>query len=64
MIKVIKEGTKKRITCHNCGCYFSYEADDLKNKTGADIDEGIVKPETTYVTCPQCNYEIKIRGIK
>ena len=64
MIKVIKEGTKKRITCHNCGCYFSYEADDIKNKTAVNVDESFLKPETTYITCPQCEYEIKLRSTK
>lgn len=30
MIKIIKPGTKEKISCNSCGCLFSYEKEDIE----------------------------------
>lgn len=30
MIKIIKHGTKQKLTCEECGCLFSFEETDFK----------------------------------
>ena len=50
MITIIKFGTKKRATCSNCGCVFTYENEDTEKIYDKETDK-------TYkvVNCPQCN---------
>ena len=45
MIKIIKQGTRKKKECVECGCVFSYESEDVKY----DADR-----IQYYVLCPQC----------
>ncbi len=59
MIKIIKEGTRKKYECENCGCLFSYEKEDIKTITSDVIDCYI-----NYIRCPQCGYEIKLKSTK
>lgn len=56
MIEIIKQGTKNRVECSNCGALLSYSIDDIKTE-----DKYISQRETTiqkYIKCPQCNYKI------
>lgn len=49
MVKVIKYGQKRRITCSNCGALLEFEKDDLKNvRTGMNEYE-------QQIVCPACN---------
>ena len=52
MKKIIKPGTRKTLTCDNCGCLFSYEEEDIEH-TGR-VYAGSYKQ---YVKCPQCEGE-------
>lgn len=52
MITVIKHGNRKTITCEECGCLFSYEADDIK-KTEESYDKFGFE-YSCFVECPQC----------
>lgn len=56
MVKIIKEGTRKVITCESCGCEFSYEEEDIKTRTEPSIfgTSSIIKT----INCPQCESEI------
>ena len=59
MIKILKEGTIKKITCEKCGCYFSYEQEDVK--------EIVSKNSGSFVLCPQCGervYLMLTRGLE
>ena len=52
MVEIIKRGTKQTCTCKECGCYFSYEVEDIEVEN---------KPLLTWVesiVCPQCNKKI------
>lgn len=33
MIKIIKPGTKEKISCNSCGCLFSYEKRRYRNRS-------------------------------
>lgn len=53
MIKVIKMGTRRVCTCCECGCKFSYEAEDIQRE---DIDN--YKAFKEFVQCPQCHEKV------
>lgn len=59
MIKIIKPGTKKKCTCEECGCLFTYEAEDIKIG-GTGYHGG----DYSYIKCPQCNNEIYLVEMK
>lgn len=55
MVKVIKYGKKRRITCSNCGASLEFEKDDLKNvRTGVDVYE-------QQIVCPACNEIVSVQ---
>ena len=39
MIQIIETGTKKISKCPECGCKFSFEAEDVKENYPKDIDK-------------------------
>ena len=57
MIKIIKTGTKEVRTCDNCGCKFSFDAEDV-------ITASLAMGKRKYVTCPQCKSEILLMSTK
>lgn len=49
MVKVIKYGQKRRITCNHCGALLEFEQEDLKTvRTGMNESE-------QQIECPACN---------
>lgn len=50
MIQIIKHGTKRTIECKQCGCVFSYEAEDIK------VEQTGMNEYMSYVQCPDCKY--------
>lgn len=54
MVKVIKYGQKRRVTCENCGAVLEYEKDDVKT-TQAGMNE-----YERQIVCPACNESIKV----
>jgi DNA-directed RNA polymerase subunit RPC12/RpoP len=56
MIEIIKEGTKNRVECSNCGALLSYTIDDINQEENyiTQRDSYIQK----YIICPQCNNKI------
>lgn len=59
MIEIIKQGTKKKCTCKECGCIFTYEAEDVKGKI-----TNFFSTDYSYINCPQCNNEIRLVWVK
>lgn len=55
MIKVIKYGKKRRITCSQCGALLEFERDDLKS-----VRVSINEYEQT-IECPACNATVSIK---
>jgi ribosomal protein S27E len=62
MIAIIKQGTKNRVECNNCGALLSYSVDDVKEEETyiTHRDSYIQK----YIMCPQCNNKIILESNK
>lgn len=50
MIKIVKKGTRQKMTCEECGCYFSFDEEDIENP----VTLSILSSKTKTITCPQC----------
>lgn len=59
--KIIKEGTLKKINCNECGCLFSYEAEDIETKENTVFASNGYKE---IVICPQCKSEVVLAQTK
>ncbi len=57
MIKIIKTGTRKKCTCEECGCLFSY--DECEDVLQEEMFESI-KVKSNYILCPQCGIKISL----
>ena len=66
MIEIIKRGTKKTCTCKNCGCYFSYEDEDINVETwiGDPALQPVFWTDNKSIKCPQCETKIVLEQIK
>ena len=65
MIKIIEYGTIKKQRCNNCGCLFSYEEEDVKERTINDSFNSLGGVYcTNYVVCPQCKKSIDLTAIR
>ena len=54
MVKVIKYGQKRRVTCEVCGALLEFEKDDVKT-----VQMGMNEYEQ-QIECPACNETVKI----
>ena len=61
MIRIIRQGTRKKAECDNCGCEFTYEKEDTK-QTPPDPLRMVGQKE--IVQCPQCGDEIVLRATR
>lgn len=61
MIEIIKAGTKKKITCHECGAVLSYEDEDIKTETNP---QDRWNPDKQYIVCPQCDSVIVLKAVR
>ena len=56
MIEIIKEGTKNRMECDNCGALMGYTTEDIEK------EEKYIGTRSSYtekyITCPQCHNKI------
>lgn len=67
MIEILKEGTKKKVTCRNCGAILSYEREDICRRRNSPWGTGhahiIDCPDVEafdYIICPQCEQKIDV----
>ena len=60
MIEIIKQGTKNRVECKNCGALLSYTVDDVREeeKYISQRDSYTQK----YIMCQQCNNKIVLEA--
>ena len=54
MVKVIKYGQKRRVTCEKCGAVLEYDKEDVKT-----IQAGMNEYERQII-CPVCNENVNI----
>lgn len=52
LIEIIQRGNKHKIICKECGCYFSYEDEDIESPTRGAMSPYSVPQKT--IRCPQC----------
>lgn len=61
---IIKRGTKQTMNCEKCGCFFSYDEDDIETKSEYDNYDPLANyysmAHPKYVECPQCGNKIYI----
>lgn len=61
MKTIIKRGTKQTMNCEKCGCFFSYDDEDVEFETPYDV-YNIRTPR--YIECPQCCNKIYVMQYK
>ena len=54
MVKVIRYGQKRRISCEECGALLEFEKDDVKT-----VQTGINEYEQ-QIECPACNETVTV----
>lgn len=68
MIKIIKPGTLRKVTCNNCGAVLRYDAtEDMKTENVESfIGAGVkaYKRQQQYIICPQCEYKIVLNAVR
>ena len=68
MIQIIEKGTRNIRKCPECGCKFSFEAEDSKEnyKPSREYDDFLLTAagRNTYVICPQCSKKLAICAVK
>lgn len=68
MIKIIKPGPLRRVTCPSCGALLSYdEREDVQTETWEDYHIDIFQWHqryTNYILCPQCDEQIVLNPIE
>ena len=62
MIKIIKQGTRKKIECEECGTILSYEQEDVQ--TGAVLISPLSTGSKKYIVCPQCHNKIILEATR
>ena len=68
MKTIIKRGTRQTMNCEKCGCYFSYDEEDIETKSEYDKYDPLANVANfysmdhfKYIECPQCCSEIYIQ---
>lgn len=68
MIKIIKPGTLREITCNNCGAVLRYDTtEDVKTENVKSFLINSVeayKREQQYIICPQCKNKIVLNAVR
>lgn len=68
MIKIIKPGTLREVTCNNCGAVLRYDAtEDVKTENVESFlgdSVGAYKRQQQYIICPQCKNKIVLNAVR
>ena len=56
MVKVIKYGSKRRVTCGVCDSFLEYEKEDVKT-----VQTGMNEWEDEII-CPNCWEKVRVKG--
>jgi ribosomal protein S27E len=62
MIEIIKQGTKNRVECNNCGALLSYMLEDIKEEEKYVTQRDSYAQK--YLKCPQCNNKIVLQSAR
>ena len=58
MIKVLREGTKKKVECENCGALLQYEKEDIQKQQTS------FSGFYDYIVCPECQLRVELKGTR
>lgn len=63
MIKVLKPGTLKTVSCGNCGALLQYEGEDIiqENRPNLLISSTYIHK---YIYCPQCKKKVTLEATR
>ena len=67
MIKILKRGTSKEVTCESCGSVLSYEEEDIIKEETKDVklyEEFFSKRKESHIVCPVCNKKIILEATR
>lgn len=68
MIKIIKPGYLKEVTCQKCGAVLSYDSrEDVKSEDEKTFLTNCVESTTRkikYIICPQCKNKIVLNAVR
>lgn len=68
MIKIIKPGTLREVTCNNCGAVLQYDTtEDMKTENVKSVLANCVKTynrQQQYIICPQCKNKIVLNAVR
>lgn len=68
MIKIIKPGTLREVTCNNCGAVLQYDTtEDIKTENVKSVLANCVKTykrQQQYIICPQCKNKIVLNAVR
>lgn len=68
MIKIIKPGTLRKVTCNNCGAVLRYDTtEDMKTENVKSFLANCVevyKRQQQYIICPQCKNKIVLNAVR
>lgn len=68
MIKIIKPGTLREVTCNNCGAVLRYDTtEDMKTENVKSFLANCVEAyerQQQYIICPQCKNKIVLNAVR
>ena len=68
MIKIIKPGTLREVTCNNYGAVLQYDTtEDMKTENVKSFLANCVeayKRQQQYIICPQCKNKIVLNAVR
>ena len=65
MIKIIKPGTLREVTCNNCGAVLRYDTtEDIKTENVESFLTNSYKRQQQYIICPQCENKIVLKAVR
>lgn len=61
MIEILKQGTKRNVTCNNCGAELRY---DIKDVIDTPYNCAFTNQRQTKIVCPCCNQDIILESTR
>lgn len=55
MIKILKDGTKRKVKCNGCGAKLRFDESDIKSEL---VGYGYCGGYVEFILCPQCGHKI------
>lgn len=67
MIKILKRGTRKEVTCESCDSILSYDEEDIVTLETNDVKyygQFFSKRKESHIVCPVCNKKIILEATR